>query len=201
MNRRVALLRGINVGKQGRVAMTDLVACTEAAGCTEVRTVLATGNVIVTDPRSTDELRAVLESAYAEQFGYTAVVQVLARDAVKAAVEAYPFDSLDEHHDYVVFSDDPVVTERVVRAMAEAIARVQADANFTADATAGTEDTTPSPAINTEAVAAGPGCVHWRVPKGSTLASRAGKVLDAREDKRHLTTRNIRTLRKILAAG
>lgn len=201
MNRRIALLRGINVGKQGRIAMKDLVACTEAAGCADVRTVLATGNVLVTDPRSTDELRAVLESAYAEQFGYTAVVQVLTCDAVEAAVEAYPFESLDEHHDYVVLSDDPAVTERVVHAMGEAIEHVRAEANADAETETETEGTVPGPAISTEAVAAGPGCVHWRVPKGSTLASKAGKVLDARENKLHLTTRNIRTLRKILAAG
>lgn len=181
MTRRVALLRGINVGKQGRIAMADLVVCTEAAGCTDVRTVLATGNVIFTDSRSTGELHAELETAYALRFGYHAVVQVVDLDAVDEAVESYPFETLDQHHDYVVFSDDPTVTERVAAAMAEV--------------------TEQGPAAGTEAVAAGPRCVHWRVPKGSTLASKAGKVLDSSENKRHLTTRNIKTLRKILAVG
>lgn len=186
MSRKVALLRGINVGKGGRIAMADLIECTEDAGCTQVRTVLATGNVVLTDPRSAAEVRTVLETAYAERFGYSAVVQVLTRDAVGAAVETYPFDTLDQHHDYVVFSDDSEVTENVLAAMSAAITR----------------DTSESgPAAGTEAAAAGPGCLHWRVPKGSTLASAAGKTLDAKENKRHLTTRNIRTLRKVLALG
>lgn len=176
--RQVALLRGINVGRGARIAMADLVARTEEAGCTEVRTVLATGNVVFTDPRPADELRRVLEAAYAERFGYDAVVQVLPRDALEAAVESYPFETLEEHHDYVVFSDDDAVTARVAAAMIEALG-----------------------GAGTEAVAAGPGCVHWRVAKGATLSSAAGKLLDARENKRHLTTRNVRTLRKVLAAG
>ena len=114
MSRRVALLRGINVGRAARIAMSDLAACTEAAGCTDVSTVLATGNVVFTDPRPLDELRGVLEAAYSERFDYTAVVQVLDLGAVAAAVGSYPFETLDQHHDYVVFSDDPAVTARVL---------------------------------------------------------------------------------------
>ena len=59
-HRLVALLRGINVGKAARIAMADLAECTEAAGCADVRTVLATGNVILTDPRPVAEVRAAL---------------------------------------------------------------------------------------------------------------------------------------------
>ncbi|MDJ0422404.1 DUF1697 domain-containing protein [Dietzia kunjamensis] len=177
-DRKVALLRGINVGRSARIAMADLRACTEDAGCTEVRTVLATGNVVLTDPRAEDELRAVLEAAYADRFGYDAVVQVLTRGAVEEAVAAYPFESLDEHHDYVVFSDDPAVTRAVAEAMGAAI----------------------EPG-GTEAVTAGSGCVYWRVPKGATLSSAAGKASGSRAHERHLTSRNLRTLHKILAVG
>lgn len=181
--RKVVLLRGINVGKAARIAMSDLKACTEAVGGAEVDTFLASGNVLLTDPRPVTELRAALETAYADRFGYDAVVQVLTRDALEAAVESYPFDTLEEHHDYVVFSDDPAVTIRVAQAMRTAI------------------DAAGGPGSGTEEVAEGPGCVHWRVSRGSTLVSEAYKVLDHRENKRHLTTRNIKTLRKILAAG
>lgn len=177
-HRKVAFLRGINVGKSARIAMADLRSCTEAAGCSDVTTVLATGNVVFTDPRAAGELRAVLESAYSARFGYRAVVQVLTRDAVEAAVAAYPFDSLDEHHDYVVFSDDPEVTEAVVEAM---------DAAIDPD--------------GTECVAAGSGCAYWRVPKGATLSSAAAKTPANRTFERHLTSRNLRTLRRVLAVG
>lgn len=181
-HRKVVLLRGINVGKAARIAMSDLKACTEAAGGVDVITFLASGNVLVTDPRPVPEVRAALEAAYADRFGYDAVVQVLTRDALESAVESYPFPTLEEHHDYVVFSDDPAVTTRVAEAMRAAI------------------DSVGDAGSSTEAVAEGPGCVHWRVPRGSTLASEAYTVLDHRDTKRHLTTRNIKTLRKILAA-
>ncbi|MGW8593152.1 DUF1697 domain-containing protein [Dietzia sp. NPDC055877] len=177
-HRAVALLRGINVGKGNRIAMADLRAVTENAGCTAVATVLASGNVVVTDPRAPAELRQSLESAYSAAFGYDAVVQVLTRDAVAAAVDAYPFETLDEHHDYLVFSDSEEVTARVLRDMTDAVRP-------------GT----------TEIVAAGPGCVYWRVSRGDSLTSTAAKVTAAREYARHLTTRNLNTLHKILALG
>lgn len=176
--RAVVLLRGINVGKANRIAMADLRACTEAAGCREVATVLASGNVVVSDERAVPELRRALEAAYSKSFGYDAVVQVLTRQALASAVDGYPFDTLAEHHDYLVFSDSAEVTTRVAQAMADGLRP-------------GT----------TETVATGPECLYWRVPRGSTLKSAAAKVLDARENKTHLTTRNLTTLRKILAMG
>jgi uncharacterized protein (DUF1697 family) len=44
----IALLRGINVGKAKRVAMEDLRALVESLGYGDVRTVLASGNVVYT---------------------------------------------------------------------------------------------------------------------------------------------------------
>ncbi len=174
----VILLRGINVGRANRIAMADLRTCTEDAGCRHVTTVLASGNVIATDERPAAELRRALEAAYSARFGYHSVVQVLPRDTLVAAVDGYPFDSLAEHHDYLVFSDSADVTARVAQAMSDELRP-------------GT----------TETVATGPDCVYWRVPRGSTLKSGAAQVLDARENKTHLTTRNLTTLRKILAVG
>jgi uncharacterized protein (DUF1697 family) len=40
------LLRGINVGKANRIAMADLKALLEGLGCNQVRTLLASGNVV-----------------------------------------------------------------------------------------------------------------------------------------------------------
>lgn len=177
-SRAVALLRGINVGKGNRIAMADLRECTESVGCRDVATVLASGNVVLTHDRPIPELRQALEAAFAERFSYDAVVQVFPRAAVADAVEGYPFESLPEHHDYVVFSDSRQVAGRVAELMNDA---VRPD--------------------STESVAAGPDWVYWRVSRGDTLKSAAAKVLDSRENKVHLTTRNLKTLLKILAVG
>ena len=48
MARLVALLRGINLGAKRRVAMADLRALLEEIGYTDVRTVLASGNAVIT---------------------------------------------------------------------------------------------------------------------------------------------------------
>ena len=176
--RRVVLLRGINFGKGARIAMADLRACTTDAGCAEVATVLATGNIVVTDPRGGSERRAALEPAYAKRFGYNALVLVIDRNQLDMAAAEYPFESLDEHHDYLVFSDDPDVSSKIITRMHDAI----------------------EPG-GTESVAPGPGCVYWRVPRGSTLSSAAGKVLDQREYRSRLTTRNLNTVRRIFAVG
>lgn len=49
-DRRVALLRGINVGTANRVKMADLRAVVEDLGYEEVRTWGASGNVVFTVP-------------------------------------------------------------------------------------------------------------------------------------------------------
>src|SRR5258705_7259808 len=51
-NRRVALLRGINVGTAKRVAMADLRQLIESLGCTDVKTLLNSGNVVFTEPKA-----------------------------------------------------------------------------------------------------------------------------------------------------
>ncbi|MET0755288.1 MAG: DUF1697 domain-containing protein, partial [Pseudoxanthomonas sp.] len=47
MNNHVALLRAVNVGGTGKLPMADLRALCEAAGFKEVRTYIASGNVVL----------------------------------------------------------------------------------------------------------------------------------------------------------
>ena len=62
----VALLRGINVGKNKRVAMADLRTVIESLGYTDARTLLNSGNAVFASGRAlkkgaAEELRAALE--------------------------------------------------------------------------------------------------------------------------------------------
>lgn len=52
MTRYVALLRGINVGKAKRVPMPGLRTALEQTGYTDVRTLLVSGNVVLTPPEN-----------------------------------------------------------------------------------------------------------------------------------------------------
>lgn len=76
----VALLRGINVGGNRKVPMSDLKATFERAGMSDVTTYINSGNVIFTT-RATDVARisSVIEKAIESEYGFP--VMVLLRDA------------------------------------------------------------------------------------------------------------------------
>ena len=57
----VALLRAINVGGTGKLAMTDLKAMCKAAGFRSIRTYIASGNVVFESDRSAAAVRKDLE--------------------------------------------------------------------------------------------------------------------------------------------
>ena len=91
IDRRVALLRGINVGTAKRIAMADLRQVFEDLGYRDVRTLLNSGNVVFTvDKESGDADGARLEKVIADRFGVSARVIVLNRKEVAAAVEENP---------------------------------------------------------------------------------------------------------------
>lgn len=100
--RRVALLRGINVGGV-RVPSADLRALFSELGAANVVTVLATGNVLFDGDLAAPEIEAALSA----RFGYPARVLVSDVGALSAIAAAYPFPEDDEHHAYVMFVDDP----------------------------------------------------------------------------------------------
>jgi uncharacterized protein (DUF1697 family) len=59
MTMRIALLRGVNVGGEKKVAMADLKAMIEALGYSDVKTLLQSGNVVF---RAAGEAEAELEA-------------------------------------------------------------------------------------------------------------------------------------------
>jgi len=87
----VALLRGINVGKAKRVAMTELRDVVESAGGTNVRTLLNSGNVVFDTKRAVaSTLARKIEAAIEEKFGFTATVVVVSAAELDAIVEHNP---------------------------------------------------------------------------------------------------------------
>jgi uncharacterized protein (DUF1697 family) len=90
--RYVALLRGINVGKAKRVAMADLRALLADLGYTGVRTVLNSGNAVLTgDDAPTAEHAARIEAAIAERLGLDVRCVVLTADELRTIVDGHPF--------------------------------------------------------------------------------------------------------------
>jgi uncharacterized protein (DUF1697 family) len=90
MARYVALLRGINLGANRRVPMAELRTLLEELGYEDVRTLLQSGNVGVTSPKSGNAVREELEAAIADRFGVETDVVVRTRKELEALVEANP---------------------------------------------------------------------------------------------------------------
>ncbi len=101
MARLVALLRGINLGSKRRIAMGDLRALFAELGYEDVRTVLASGNVVFTGPKA--KAREKLEKGIAERFDMQVDVVVRTMAELQAVVDADPFgDAVDNPTRYFV---------------------------------------------------------------------------------------------------
>lgn len=64
----VALLRGINVGGKNKIAMAELKVCFEELGCQEVRTYIASGNVLFASDKSAAVLAKEIEDCLPQKF-------------------------------------------------------------------------------------------------------------------------------------
>lgn len=87
----IALLRGINVGGNNKVAMSELRDCFEKRGFTDVKTYINSGNIFFTsEETNTVVLVDVCESAIEERFGFTVIVTVLSKDEFEEALQHAP---------------------------------------------------------------------------------------------------------------
>ena len=88
----VSLFRAINVGGNRIVSMKDLKAMHEALGLTNVAPYIQSGNVVFhTDSTETESLRAQIEAAFAERFGFHSDVFVRTPSEISAILAANPF--------------------------------------------------------------------------------------------------------------
>lgn len=172
MTKYAAFLRGVNVGGVN-LKMAEVAAALTDAGFTEVRTVLASGNVVLESSAGVAAVRRKAEAALRERFGYDAWVLAYDIGTVRAVVDAYPFErDADGYQSYVTFVADKAVLDELAALGQEA-----------------------GPA---ERISRGDGVLYWQVPKGGTLDSTIGKTMGKARYKSSTTTRNLRTLDKVL---
>lgn len=172
--RYAVLLRGVNVGGV-IMKMADLRATLEGTGLRDVRTLLASGNAVVTAAVDPAEVKSMVETALRREFGYDAWVIVLTVDRLAELSAAVPYPADDPGvHAYVTFCTSPDILEEL----------------FALGAAAGQEQVR----LGSEAVA-------WTALKGATLESELSRATAKPRYKSTATTRNLRTLQKIAAAG
>ncbi|HZU49929.1 MAG TPA: DUF1697 domain-containing protein [Mycobacterium sp.] len=173
MTRYAAFLRGVNVGGVN-LKMAEVAAALTDAGFGNVRTILASGNVLLDSASRVGTVRKKAEAALREKFGYDAWVLVYDVEKVAAILDAYPFDrEVEGYQSYVTFVSDTTVLDE--------LAALEAGPD--------------------EKISHGDGVIYWQVPKGATLDSTIGKTMGKPRYKSSTTTRNLRTLAKVLQAA
>jgi len=171
--RHVALLRGVNVNGI-TIKSAELKALFVELGFGAVRTVLASGNVLFDTDESGAALHTRIEQALRKRFGYDAWIVLLTQKTVSDIAAAYPFERIDEErHPYIVFGSDKAMLDEIMEK-------------------AGTVDAA------TEQLERGKGVLYWQCPRGESLDTPVAKLLGKTRYKSSTTTRNLRTVEKLL---
>lgn len=122
-----ALLRAINVGGTGKLAMKDLVALCEAAGLTHVATYIQSGNVVFNSRLSEAALTTKLEAALAIKVGKPVGVLVRTADELAAVVKRNPFKQAPPNKVLVFFLPKPLSSGALNAVVIPAREAVKAD--------------------------------------------------------------------------
>ena len=102
----VALLRAVNVGGTGKLPMTELVAMCEKAGFQNVKTYIASGNVVFTSAKAEKAVEAALEKAMHGYAGKPVGVMVRTAAEMAAVAKANPFAKAPGNRVIAIFLDD-----------------------------------------------------------------------------------------------
>ncbi|KRE80120.1 DUF1697 domain-containing protein [Arthrobacter sp. Soil763] len=175
MNSYAVFLRGVNVGGIN-IKMAELKEALKPRPFSAVKTLLASGNVVLASELAPAAVKAEFEASLREAFGYDAWVVALTADRVAELVSACPYPPDDAAtHSYVTLSSDPAALSELY------------DAGRQLE--------------GVELVRLGPEAVAWLAPAGGTLDSPFSKLSSKPKYKASTTTRNLRTLIKVSDAA
>lgn len=103
----IALLRAVNVGGTGKLAMSDLRAICEGAGLQRPRTYIASGNVVFESARSERAVKEALQAALAARTGNPVGVLLRTGAEMRAVLAANPFADRAPNATVAIFLDQP----------------------------------------------------------------------------------------------
>lgn len=168
-------LRGINVGGIN-IKMADLREALKGAGFADARTLLASGNVVLTSSLDANAVKRACEKCLRDTFGYDAWVVVLESARLSELVAACPYPEDDKTtHSYITLSSDTAVLDEL--------------------------DAAGAALEGNEQERLGPEALAWLAPAGGTLDSPFSKISAKTKFKAATTTRNLRTLIKVRDAA
>ena len=175
MNSYAVFLRGINVGVIN-IKMADLKAALEAKGFDGVKTLLASGNVVLASDMKPAAVKKEFEDCLRKSFGYDPWVVVLTAQRVSDLVDACPYPDDDKStHTYITLASDPAKLDEL--------------------------DAAGAALEGAEQKRLGPEALAWLAPAGGTLDSPFSKISSKAKYKASTTTRNLRTMIKVRDAA
>jgi uncharacterized protein (DUF1697 family) len=171
----VALLRGINVGGNSIIKMTDLKSAVEKSGFRNVKTYIQSGNVIFeSEEKNTAKITSRLEEALLKNFQVETRVILLTPSQLKKVISEIPGDwkNNNDIRRYVAFIREPVTAQDVMREI-----ELREGVDF---------------------VKPGEGVVYLSTLLSGLTKSKLNKIM-AKKVYRDITIRNYNTVQKLLA--
>ena len=120
----VALVRSVNVGGTGKLAMDDLRAICADCGFTHVRTHIASGNVVLACSLDEEAIRRELETRLEKHAGRAIAVMVRDAKEMAAVLAANPFAEADPSRTMAIFLDAPPAADTIATAAGRADERI-----------------------------------------------------------------------------
>ena len=105
MTRYAAFLRAVNVGGTGKLPMAELVKLAEGLGFANVKTYIASGNLIFETSMSAARAKEALAASVALTLGKPADIFIRDTAALKAVISANPFPQAESNRLMVVLLD------------------------------------------------------------------------------------------------
>jgi len=93
MDKKIAILRGINVGGKRKILMSDLKAMFEKLGFSNITTYIQSGNVVFESTLENAKLAELIEVSIHDVFGHDVPVIIISYEDLRRTVEFNPFNT------------------------------------------------------------------------------------------------------------
>lgn len=109
----VGMVRAVNVGGTGKLPSTELAAACRAVGMTEVKTYLASGNVVFLTSMSETGIASVMEMALSKILGKPTTVLLRTEAGLRDALARNPFADCEPSRTLIYFLPEAADTNTV----------------------------------------------------------------------------------------